>query len=131
MRKQNEKITVDPPEESEESLLDDWDDDNPDYDPKNNKKPDSQICSMYVKMTMNPMFLLLVTIIYQVHLPKEKEGNKQVLHHHLNKKKKDSMPVPVWTDVPEINSEQPFTAQLKPAQLKCGPHFRITHRLLF
>lgn len=24
------------------------------------------------------------------------------------------MPVPVWTDVPEINSEQPFTAQLEP-----------------
>lgn len=82
LRKQIEKITDDPPEESEENLVDDWDDDNPDYDPKNNKKPDSQISSMYVKMTMNLMFLLLMTIICQVHLPKEKEGNKQVLHHH-------------------------------------------------
>lgn len=108
LRKQNEKITVDPPEESEESLVDDWDDD-PDYDPKNNKKPDSQICSMYVKMTMNPMSLLLMTIIRQVHLPQQKEKEDLTLY----KKKKDSMPVPVWTDVPEINSEQPFTAQLE------------------
>lgn len=114
LRKQNEKITDDPPEESEENLVDDWD---PDYDPKNNKKPDFQICSMYVKMTMNPIYLLLMTIIRQVHLPqqKEKEVQQTGTSSPLNKKKKDSMPVPVWTDdVPEINSEELFTAQLEP-----------------
>lgn len=111
LRKQNEKITVDSPQESEESLVDNSDD-NPDYDPKNNKKPDSQICSMYVKMTMS---LLLMTITRQVHPPQQKDKGKQTGTSSTSyKKKKVSMPVPVWTYVLEINSEQPLTAQLEP-----------------
>lgn len=85
---------------------------------------------MYVKMTMS---LLLMTIIRQVHLPqqkkkkgnkqtiiykyihrnKKKKGNKQVLHQH-HTRKRSRLPVPVWTYVLEINSEQPLTAQLEP-----------------
>lgn len=44
---------------------------------------------------------------------KRKRGKQTGTSSTLYKKKKDSMPVPVWTDVPEINSEQPFTAQLE------------------
>lgn len=46
---------------------------------------------------------------------KRKRGKQTGTSSPLNKKKKDSMPVPVWTDdVPEINSEELFTAQLEP-----------------